>query len=187
MTIIWCMLSEIGAWQTDFFVILDCFLHFYPLTTLKIKILKQWKKSPGDIIILHSCTINDNHMMYGPWDIEHNEQNFLSFWSIFYCFTPLTTQKIKILKNWNGKSRDIIILHKCSKNHDHMLYFSWDMARNRCNYFSFWTIFCTFTPLTGQKIKIKKKRKKILEISSEVYQKSWSYVVLFLWYGVWQV
>ena len=23
------------------------------------------KKTPGDIIILHKCTINDNHMMYG--------------------------------------------------------------------------------------------------------------------------
>ena len=23
------------------------------------------KKNPGDIIILHMCTINDNHMMYG--------------------------------------------------------------------------------------------------------------------------
>ena len=27
--------------------------------------------------------------------------------------------------------RDIIILRKCSKNHDHMLYCSWDMARDR--------------------------------------------------------
>ena len=180
-----------GFWDrsmTDrFFCHFGLFFALLPPNNPKNQNFETMKKTPGDIIILHSCTINDNHMMYGPWDIEHDEQNFLSFWSIFYCFTPLTTQKIKILKNWNGKSRDIIILHKCSKNHDHMLYFSWDMVRNRCNYFSFWTIFCTFTPLTAQKIKIKKKRKKILEISSEVYQKSWSYVVLFLWYGVWQV
>ena len=32
------------------------------LTTLKIKILKNW--NPGDIITLHMCTVNDNHMMY---------------------------------------------------------------------------------------------------------------------------
>ena len=25
----------------------------------------QMKKTPGDIIILHMCTINDTHMMYG--------------------------------------------------------------------------------------------------------------------------
>ena len=38
---------------------------------------------------------------------------------------------------------------------------------DRCNYFSFWAIFCPFTPLTAQKTKIKKKmKKKHLEISS---------------------
>ena len=42
------------------------------------------------------------------------------------------------------------------------------MAHNTCNcYFSFWAIFCTFTPLTAQKIDIsKKKKKKHHEISS---------------------
>ena len=57
------------------------------------------KKTPTDIIILLKCTINDNHMMYGSWVMEWNRQNFLSFWTIFCPFTPLTTQKIKILKN----------------------------------------------------------------------------------------
>ena len=48
-----------------------------------------------------------------------------------------------------------------------MLYYSWDMARDTCNcYFSFWTIFCPFTPLTVQKMKISKKWKKNLEILS---------------------
>ena len=64
---------------------------------------------------------------------------------------------------------DIIILQWCSKNHDHILYCSLDMVRDTCNYFSFWVIFCTFTLLTAQKIKIKKKKKKwktLLEISS---------------------
>ena len=42
---------------------------FSPLTTWKIKILTL-KKTPGDIIILHICTITDNHVMYGPWDME---------------------------------------------------------------------------------------------------------------------
>ena len=56
---------------------------------------------------------------------------------------------------------DIIILHMDTKNHDHMLYCSWDMAYDGCNfYISFWAIFCPFTQLTAQKIKIKKKKKK---------------------------
>ena len=62
---------------------------------------------------------------------------------------------------------DIIILHKCTKNQDHMLYYSWDMVCDGCNcYFSFWTIFCSFTPLTAPKMKISKKWKKPLEMSS---------------------
>ena len=40
------------------------FCPFSPLTPWKIKILKLKKKTPGDIIILQICTINDNHMMY---------------------------------------------------------------------------------------------------------------------------
>ena len=62
---------------------------------------------------------------------------------------------------------DIIILQKCTKNHDHMLYCSCDMAHDRCNcYFSFWAIFCSFNPLPAQKIKRKKKEKKSCEIPS---------------------
>ena len=55
---------------------------------------------------------------------------------------------------------NIIILHMCNKIHDHMLYCSWDMARDRCNYFSSWAIFCHFTFLTAWKIKIFKKWKR---------------------------
>ena len=68
-----------------------------------------------------------------------------------------------------NKTPGDIIFQKCTKNHDyHMLYCSWVMAHDRYNcYFSFWTIFCPFTHLTGQKIKILKKlKKKHMEISS---------------------
>ena len=60
---------------------------------------------------------------------------------------------------------NIIILHKYTKNHDHMLYCSWDMAHDACNYFSFWAIFCPFTPVTAKKMKISKTWKKFLKIS----------------------
>ena len=58
-------------------------------------------------MILHMCTINDNHMMYGSWNMEHDRQNALSFWTIFCTFVPLTTPKMKIL--WR-----FIILHNCN-------------------------------------------------------------------------
>ena len=47
------------------------------------------------------------------------------------------------------------------KNHDHMLYWSWGMVHDGCNYFSFWVIFCPFTLLTAPKIKILENEKNI--------------------------
>ena len=46
---------------TDFFVILDHFLPFYPPNNLKNQNFEKMKKISGDIIILHMCSINDNH------------------------------------------------------------------------------------------------------------------------------
>ena len=142
------------------------------------------KKTPGDIIILHMCIKNHDHMMYSSWDMEYNRQNFFCHFGpffdllppnntenqsfekiknnpgiIYYYFThvyhrcqsfdvwflrygaqrteflvilgdylpilPLT-QKIKILKKWKKIPGYIIILQKCTKNHDHMLYCTWD-------------------------------------------------------------
>ena len=63
-------------------VIIGHFLLFYhsplpPPKNLKNQNFEKMSKS-GDII-LHMCTTNDDHMMYGSWDMEHDRQNFLSF------------------------------------------------------------------------------------------------------------
>ena len=101
---------------------------------------------PRDIIILHLCAITDDHMINGLYHIKHNRQIF-SFWTIVCTFTSLKTWRIKILKKRKKTTGDIIILHKCTKNHDHILYCSWDMACDRCNcYFSFWVLFFVFLP-----------------------------------------
>ena len=42
------------------------------------------EKTAGDIIILHICTMNDNHVMYSFWDMECNRQ----FFAILDCFLP---------------------------------------------------------------------------------------------------
>ena len=88
------------------------FLHFYPLTIRKIKM----RKTPGDISILQMCTINDNHMVYGSWDMEPDGQNVLPFWTIF-ALLPLKNQNFENTKKTPGD----IILQKCTKYHDHML------------------------------------------------------------------
>ena len=106
------------------------FCPFNPLTTRKIKILKKKKKMPGDIIILHKCTINDNHVIYGSWDMKHDRQIILGLFLHFYSTNNPKNQNFEKIKQ---KSQDIILLHKCTKNHDHMLYFSWDIMHHGCN------------------------------------------------------
>ena len=82
------------------------------------------KKAHGDIIILHLCTANGDHMMYGSSDMKCDRQNYLLFWIIFCPFTPLTTQKIRILKNGKKSPGDIIISRKYTINDNHMMYSS---------------------------------------------------------------
>ena len=87
--------------QTEFFVILDHFLPFYPPNNLKHQTFEKIEKTLEDIITLHMCTINGNHLMYGSWDMECDRQIFV----ILDCFLPsspppLPTQKIKFLKIW---------------------------------------------------------------------------------------
>ena len=76
---------------------------------------------------------------------EHTEiGNFRS------SFALLPPWKPQILKNEKNAWR-YYHFTQIYQNQVHMLYCSWDMACDRCNY---WTIFCTFTLLTGQKMKI---------------------------------
>ena len=77
-----------GVRQTEFFVIMDHFFPFTPQWTQKIKILKKWKKTLGDIIILQMFTITDNHMIYGFSDMECNKQNFCHFGPFFALLPP---------------------------------------------------------------------------------------------------
>ena len=66
------------------------------------------------------CTINDNQMTYGSWDMECNEHNFLSFENLSGTFTHLTNWKIKHLKKMKKKTLgDIITLHMCTINDNH--------------------------------------------------------------------
>ena len=62
------------------------FSHIGPHFVLLLKNQNFGKKRPGDIISLHLCPTNDNHMMYGSLDISWNRQNFL--WTIFCPFNP---------------------------------------------------------------------------------------------------
>ena len=92
-----------GVRHRFFFLVLDRFLSFYPPSNLKNKNFEKKKKTLGDILILHRCAINDNHLMYGSWDIKCDGHKFLSFWTVFCPFTTLRAQKIKSKKKKKWK------------------------------------------------------------------------------------
>ena len=81
--------------QTEFLVILNHFLPFYP-PNIPENLNFEKKKTPGDIIILHKCTKNRDHMLYCSLDMTCNGFNcYFSFWAIFHPLA-LTAQKLKI-------------------------------------------------------------------------------------------
>ena len=157
---------DINCNRQIFFVILGHFLPFYPTNSPKNENIKKMKKVPGDIIILHKCTKNHNYMLYCCWDMARGCNCHFSFGQFFPIY-PHNSPKNEHFKKNEKKPRDIIILENCTKNYDYRPYCSWDMMHDGCNCcFSFWAIFCPFTSLTAQKMKISKKWKKFLEISS---------------------
>ena len=48
------------------------FCSFNPPNKLENQNFEKMKKVRRDTIILHMCTINENHMMYGSWNMEHD-------------------------------------------------------------------------------------------------------------------
>ena len=151
--------------QTEFFLILDHFLPFYfppPNNPENQNFVKNGNKYlvPGDIIILHKCTKYDKHMIYGFWDMKHNRQIFFVILGQFSPFYPTSNPKNQNFEK--KKHLKILSFYKSgTKNHDYMLYCSWDMAHDRSIFlFSFSAIFCPSTPLTPQTMKISKKKEK---------------------------
>ena len=103
-------------------------------------------------------------MVCETWSIT---DKFFCHFGLFFAHLPtnnLENQNFEWMKQTHG---DIIILQMCTKctiNDNHMKYGSWDTEHDGQNFLSFRTIFCPFTVLTPQKIKILKKWRKCLEI-----------------------
>ena len=74
ITIIWCILTE--TWSaTDFFLsFLAIFCIFYPSNNLENQNFEKMRKGPTFVVILHSSTKNQDHMMYASWDMECDRQ-----------------------------------------------------------------------------------------------------------------
>ena len=99
-TIIWCMLTQIWHACANIF-----FCHFRPYFALlphywpqTLDFGKNVKKH-GDIILLHMCTINQDHMIHGSWDMKFNRHNFFVILDKFLPFCPANTLKNENIKN----------------------------------------------------------------------------------------
>ena len=96
--------------QTEIFNILGQFLPFQPLDNPENQNFRKLKKNPGDIIILHKCTRNHDHMLYCSLGMTHNGFNcffILGYFLPFYLTNRLKNQNLEKMKKTPG---DIVIL-----------------------------------------------------------------------------
>ena len=61
-------------------------------------------------------------MMHGSLDIECNRQILLSFWTSFCPITPPNNPKYQNFEKIKETPGDIITLHMCTVNYNHMMY-----------------------------------------------------------------
>ena len=70
MMIIWCLVPEIWSTTGKFFCHFGLFFALFPPNNSENQKFEKMKKATIDIIILQMCTINENDMIYGSWDVE---------------------------------------------------------------------------------------------------------------------
>ena len=141
-------------------------IYWWTLKNPKNQTFEKMKKIAGDIIILHMCTKNHNHMRYSSWDKEWDRIicHFGPFFALLHSLpNNPENQNFQKMKKASG---DVIILNLCNKKHNHMMYAYSDMECDDIIFCYFRLFFCSFTPLLTPKIKIWKKCKKHLEILS---------------------
>ena len=95
-----------GVRRTEFFVIRDCFLPFYPPMDLENQNLeKKWKKHLK-ALPFYKCLAQMTviwYMVFLIWSATDKIFcHFGQFFALLSPPSPLSTQKIKILKKWNN-------------------------------------------------------------------------------------
>ena len=156
-----------GSWDAEcdrIFLILYHFCPFTPLKTLKCKILKKQTKKQTNAFRYHHFTQvyhKWQYMIFGSWDMKRHRQMFLSFGPFFALLLHHWHWKLKFGK----KLKELVALSFYTCEY-HMMYGCWDIRHDGKSFLSFWAISWPLTIPTIQKIKILKKWKKLLEISS---------------------
>ena len=116
MTIIWCMVSEIWSMTDRIFCHFGlCFALLLPLPNKsKNQNFEKMNKSPEDIIILHRCTKNHDHMLQCSWDTCTMDVIFIFYFGLFFTFLFPKSKKSKFLKK-EKKARRYHFTHVCQK------------------------------------------------------------------------
>ena len=86
ISIIWCTVLEIRSETDRIFCHLGYLFPFHPPSlpkwSRKLKFWKKWKKCLEILsFYTYMCTVNEDHMIYGFWNIMCDRQKFLSFWA----------------------------------------------------------------------------------------------------------
>ena len=103
MTIIWCMVLRCGAQQTEFFVILNHFLSFYP-TNNQLNFLKKWKRPWR---YYHFTHVHNKWKSNDLWFLRCGLQwtEIFVIWEHPWHFYPPKNWKIKHLKKLKKNAR----------------------------------------------------------------------------------
>ena len=129
-----------GSWDINcncnrqiFFVILGLFFAFLPPNSPKNQNFKKWEKHL-EISSFYTSVPKNMIIGYTVPEICHVTDIIIFHFGLFLAlFYPANNPKKWKSQKMKKLPKDIIILHKCTKRHDHMLYCSWDMARDECN------------------------------------------------------
>ena len=129
-------------------------------------------------------------MMFGSWDMGQDKQNFLSFWNIFCPFTPWKRGKSKFWKNETKNARGHY--HFTHVYHKWKSYNVWFLRYGARQTIFFLVLghFLSFYPSNNPEKQNFGKMKNSAwgyHYFTQVYQKSWSYAILFLRYGTQQL
>ena len=118
-------------------------IYWWILENPKNQNFKKMKKIAEDIMILHNCTKNHNHMRYSCWDTEWGKF-VLSFWVNFcplhsFLLSPpnLTSQTTKILKKWKNHVEMSLFWTCPKKRRNKMMHTHSDIECNRHNFLLF--------------------------------------------------
>ena len=152
-------------------------IYWWILEKQKKQTFEKMKKIAGDIIILHMCTKNHNHMRYSYWDTKWDKK-FCHFGPFFAFLTPLSpnnpqNQNFKKLEKTSGKVIILNLYNKKTRSYDSCLLTLLTLL-TLCLYNACTDImFCHFRPYFAflphywpQKLKFGKNLKKHLDIWS---------------------